>query len=261
MSLNYGSTMITQANTPTSYVDILGLYLGLSRFVGETNTQFLARLYKSAKSVKDTSVKGLINNLSSILNLNTYKGISLTYPNNTLITCVPGELTISSTKIPLFNLAEDTYIEWRLLSDVVNDINNIEGISATLLVADGPALKLSQQSNSNIYLNEAIDSINLSYSFKNQGFIPGSELFNLNTSSYSITNNVITFESAPSVDLTVSYQTISSNYNLVVSDVSLVPLVAGPFITNSTNSDNQLGYQVREAIQTAMSKDLSYWGL
>jgi hypothetical protein len=255
----YSTTLIQQVNSPVSYPDLIGLYLGLTRFVGENNTSFLQRLYKSSVSIKDTSVKGLIDTISLNLNLELNKAISITAPLGTPIILFPGILIIGSTKLTLFNLAADTYIEWLQLSQVVELINQLPDITAELLIADTSALTLCKQTNINLHINEVVNPINLVYTVLNPGLIVTSLLFSVSTPTFTISGDSITFSSIPPTNLTISYQNITSPFTLISSDVNLISLTEPNLIEAVTTEDNTLGYQIREAIQEVMRLDRSYW--
>jgi hypothetical protein len=258
MSNTYTNATIQKVNSGVSYPDLLGLYVGLTRNVGENNVQFLERLYKSSMALKNSSAQGLIDTISFNLGLDINKGISITGPSGYSLVLVPGVLILNSTKIVLFNLAQDTYMEWLTLSQVVASINGISGFTAELLVPDNSAITLCKQTNINLTLNENVETINLSYKVSNPGLVSDSLLFNYTPSSYTVSGDTITFTSPP-VGLSISYQNIISPYTIVTTDVNLVSLNEPNLIAAATTGNNAIGFQLQSAIDRVMSIDRSYW--
>jgi hypothetical protein len=210
----YTTTVIQQVNSGVSYPDVLGLYLGLTRFVGEDNVTFLKRLYQASSAVKDTTAKGLIDTITFNLDLNINQGISITGPIGASIVVVPGILILNGTKIPLFTLAPDTYMDWLLLSEVVSKINSLSGWSAVLLIPDTTAITICKQTNINTTVNEIVKTSDLVYNVTNAGLIESSLIFSFTPPTYSISEDEITFNANPTSGLTISYQNIISPYNL-----------------------------------------------
>ena len=255
----YSSSLINKVNSPLSYPDILGLYFGLTRFVGETNVQFLQRLYKSSTAIKDTSVKGLIDVISLNLNLDIYQAIGISGPPGSTIVIVPGILMLNNVQINMFNIAEDTYLEWLQLSELIAVINSTPGWVADLLVSDRSCLTLCKQSNLNLVVNEPVITTDLMYTVENTGLINSSVIFNGICPAYDFVGDNIVFGNTPVSGLTVTYQYITSPYNIISSDVNLVALSDTSLISATVNSSNVLGYQLRKAIQDIMIADGSYW--
>jgi hypothetical protein len=255
----YTTTVIQQVNSAVSYPDMLGLYLGLTRSVGEDNVTFLKRLYQASNAIKNSTVQGLIDTITFNLDLSINQAISITGPVGATIVLVPGILILNGTQIQLFTLAPDTYMEWMQLSEVVAAVNALSGWSATLLIPDTTAITLCKQTNINTALNEVVNTTDLVYTTNNAGLIESSLVFSFTPPSYSVSGDNITFATNPTSGLTISYQNIISPYNIISSDVNLIGLTEPNLIAAATNSSNVLGYQINEALQAIMAADASYW--
>ena len=102
-----------------------------------------------------------------------------------LVTVVQNGVTYT---IPTVTMAPDDYWVWRKISDVVNDLNAITGVTACLLGPDGPALQIAKQSNQFTVPSEAITmtdqmlaNANVIESSLTFSVAPGSYVFNPQT--------------------------------------------------------------------------------
>lgn len=258
------TTQLQVANS-TTYADVVGLQLGLPRFQGETSTRYMARLYAATAKRRDLSYEGLQDELTLQLGLDQWVGIRVTSTNlQAIVTVGLGTVTVTlgltSVLIPTVIMAADNYWEWRRLSDVVADLNQISGITAELAGPDGPALTLVRQSNLYTVVGEAVTSVETQLAHTNlvpDSLVfqqPSAEAFNLDP----ITGK-LSLGAPPVSGQSVSYQYLVLPCLLVVSDVGLFSLQDAGLATVGVSSSNVLAYQLREVLQTIMQQDPSYW--
>lgn len=254
-------TEIQQTNS-TTYADLLGLQLGLSRILGETADQYLKRLEFAANLIRTAPYAGAVNEINLRLGVKPSSYISLTLPDSipTIVKISIAGITIGSNPIiPMLTFASDTMWEWQMLSQVVTAINNIPFVSASLLVDDGPALQLARQTNSLWSFAESISGIQ--NQLKYVGIQVGTELFNQPVPSYTLTESgLLTFSFEPQAGTAITYNYIVNPYNIVGSPVALIGLTDPEFASVAETSNGVLAYQVNEFVQNIMSTDLSYWG-
>jgi hypothetical protein len=255
-------TELQQKNS-TTYVDLLGVLLGLSRLPGETSQQFYDRLMRASKSNRTHQYVGLINELTLQLGLSLYAAVSLSGPVETNVSVSIAGIQLSNaslaaTTIPLFTTDIDDLWSWRMLSAVVADIN-AAGYTATMLIEDTPAIVLLKQQNTLLVLAQSISGqdINLGYT----GVEVGTELFNIAVPSYTLTADGQLHFSSPVADGTqITFQWQAWPYNIVASDVNVLSLTDPDLATVAVAPDGNLVYQIREYIQNIVGRDLSYWG-
>jgi len=243
----------------TTYADVLGLLLGLNRLQGETADKYLQRLEYAARLRRDHPYEGSLNQVTLALGFVPQKYIHLATGSWSIITIsIAGVKIDSHTIIPILTFDSDGMWRWRMLSDVVADINTTIGSLATLLVDDGPAFQLCHQSNSQWSIAEPITGIKYQLAFP--GVQVGSEKFNTTVPSYTLTSDgVLTFSSEPIANTQITYNYILSPYDVVGSPVSLVGLLDNGFSDVAETPDGALAYQVKEYVQKIMTTDRSYW--
>lgn len=157
--------------------------------------------------------------------------------------------------IPLLYFDKDSTWKWRLLSEIVVDINKI--VPATLLVDDGPAFQLARQSNTQWVFSESVT--NSQTQLLNSGVKVGSEIFNQSVSDYTIRQNgLLTFDVEPNFGTEITYKYVRLPYDIVGSPISLIGLKDPEFVSIAATG-SVLAYQVREFIQALMLIDRSYW--
>jgi hypothetical protein len=257
------ATQLQPVNSLT-YADMAGLNLGIARMGGEDSVAFLERCYLATTRRRDHSYEGAQDEICLQLGLQQSAGISLAATDSSLafmarigmLTVMTGGVTYS---IPTVTLAPDNYWEWRMLSDVVGDLNKIPGVTATLLGVDGPALQIANQSNVLTVVNEAI--INVDQNLKHANLIQESVVFNTAPGGYQLDceAGVLYMTGAPPAGLSLSYQYIALPYNVVSSEVGLFGMVEPSLATIGVGPNNVLAYQLREAVQAVMAADPSYW--
>jgi hypothetical protein len=260
MSYTPNVPQLTQTNS-TTYADLIGLQLGLPRLLGETADQYIKRLEFATQLTRTAPYPGAVNQINLALGLKPGQYISLQF------TSIPQVVTVSiagvtignNPIIPLLTVDPDTMWDWQMLSQVVSGINELSGVTAALLVTDGPALQLARQTNSLWAFSENITGIQ--YQLQNEGVVVGSELFNQNIPTYTLTTGgLITFSAEPQSGTQITYNYIVSPYNLVGSPAALIGLTDPEFASVAETSNGVLAYQVSEFVQNIMGTDLSYWG-
>lgn len=262
------STITTQlkAVNSTSYADELGLLIGLDRLPSETTTAYVQRLEAAVRLRRDHPYEGLLNAANLALGFTPASYISLNLSNNMLVTCSIAGIQVGTSSlfplIPLLKFDEDSYWNFRTLSAVVEDLNNLIPGSipfAELLVNDGPAFQLARQTNSLYSFSEGVSGINHQLN-QIAGVQVGSELFNQTVPSYTLSpKGILIFTTEPSVGTTITYNYIVTPYALVGAPVALIGLKDPEFAAVAETSNNTIAYQVSEFVQAAMLKDRSYW--
>jgi hypothetical protein len=253
----------------TTYVDALAIQLGLfqDRMVGETSDHFLDRLYSAAYNKRDHTLEGTINNISYQLGLSLQAGIVVTPTNPlTVITVSVGRITFAPASgsplvIPTVSISPDDMWEWRSLSDVVLDINNLSSgaLTATLQIPDALAIQLVPQCSLKCSVAENV--VNTTSQLNNTGIVVGSELFNVAVPAYTITTaGALTFASSPPAGTTISYMYNMSPFILTCSPVSVINLMDPALQDTAVCPDGSLVYQVREFNQQILTLDSCYWG-
>lgn len=246
-----------QVSNSTSYADVLGLQIGLDRLQGETTPTYLKRLEAAVRLRREHPYEGALNEVSLQLGFAPAPYISLNVAAGIVITSSIAGITVGShPTVPLLSFDNDTMWKWRMLSDVVSDLNLY--VQATLLVADGPAMQIARQTNSLWSFSESVAGVQTQ--LLNTGIIVGSELFNQSVPSYTLTSNgLITFSVEPNSGTEITYNHISAPYDLVGSPVSMIGFTDPEFASVAAMSNSALAYQVREFIQAIMLIDRSYW--
>jgi len=251
-----------QLYNSTTYADQLAIQLGLfqDRLTGEPSTAFLDRLYAAAYARRDHTLEGVINEMVSLLGLSIQAGILVTsIDTSTVITVGAGQLTIGSVVIPTVTIDSDDYWEWRMLSDVVSDINSLTYSTAVLQIPDAYAIQLVPQSSLGCSIAEPITAITMQ--LLKTGIAVGSELFNNPVGSYVLTaGGSLTFSVAPQQGTTISYTYNMSPFSLTCSEVGVINLMDPALQTTALCPDGSLVHQVQEFVQQILTSDPCYWG-
>jgi hypothetical protein len=253
-------TQLTETNS-TTYADITGLQFGLPRLLGETSDHYVKRLEYAANLTRTAPYPGALNQINLALGLEPAPYIRLQFASIPYIvtSSIAGVVINNNPAIPLLTFDQDTMWDWQMLSQVVANMNLLNGVTATLLVPDGPAFQLARQTNSLWSFSEAVTGIQ--YQLQQSGVIVGSELFNQSVPTYTLTDaGLLTFSSQPQSDTEITYNYIVGPYNMVGSPVALIGLTDPEFASVAETSNGVLAYQVAEFVQNIMATDLSYWG-
>lgn len=260
MSLNLTTTSVQQVNS-TTYSDVSGLMLGLDRIPGESTISFVDRLHRASSNRRDHSLQGTIDDIAFHLGLKVQPGISVQLPTNAKILCEIGRVTVFAadgtvlTTIPTVTIADDNYLEWKMLSDVVAALN-AAGFTSSLLIDDAPALQIANQSNLFVQLNESVTT--KVFQLEHSNVISYELNQAISGVSLDATNGVLTLPGDPPDGLSISYFYMFNPISLVCSDVGLIGLTDSS-IKDVAVKNGALAYQFREFIQTIMSTDRSYW--
>lgn len=247
---------IQQANS-TSYVDTVGLQIGLDRLQGETTLNYLKRLEAATKLQRNHPYEGAFNEMNLQLGFQPQVYINLPSVTGILSVSIAGVVIGSHAPIPLLTFDNDSMWRWRMLSSVVSDINVIT--PATLLATDGPAFQLARQTNSLWSFAENISGTKIQLS-QNSGIQVGSEMFNINPPAYTLTTTgILTFSTEVPAGTQITYNYIVTPYDVVGAPVAMIGFTDPEFASVAATSNNALAYQVREFIQSIMRTDRSYW--
>jgi hypothetical protein len=269
-----GFTRVPMENAPqvnsTTYIDLLGVLVGLDRLPGEPADVFADRLYKAASLDRGVDYVGLMNALTLELGLELSELISLERipadETDTDLTCAVsvdlagvhiewGDTRLTS---PLMTVGPDDFWQWRLLSDVVADLNNARGLQASLLGVDGPAFQLARQSSVLLAVGEAIDgqTVRLAH----PGLVAGTETFNQPVPQYAVESDSVLFFNDPlRAGTRVNYQYRVYPYSLIGSPVFLMSMLDPLLGTLAVSTNGTLIYQMKEFAQELVANDRSYW--
>lgn len=246
-----------QLSNATTYVDLLGLQLGLTRLPGETANTYLKRLEAAARLIREHPYEGALNEMSLQLGFEPQVYATINAGDTDIITVSIAGVTVGTNPtVPILTFDSDTMWNWRLLSDVVSDLNKF--VPTTLKVKDGPAFQLARQSNSLWSFAENISGLQLQ--LQHSGVKVGSELFNQTVPSYVLdTTGTIKFSMEPSVGTQITYNYITSPYDVVGSPIAMIGLKDSEFSSVANAPNGALAYQIREFVQSIMLIDRSYW--
>jgi hypothetical protein len=257
---------IAVANS-TTYIDLLGVLLGVARLPGENSYAFAERLQIAAVAERTADYIGLMNELCLQFGFNLQQALSIDGDPALQVSVdlmgvhlawTAGQTPRSLTS-PLMTIGPDVFWEWRKLSDIVSDINATGSLTAGLLGIDGPAFCLARQSNQVLALAEPIDGQVIS--LDHQILIAGSEQFNQPVPAYTISGSQLSFVSPVPSGTTVTYTYLISPYYLVSSPVFLLSLSDPSLPGVAVNANQQMVYQVKEFVQELVRRDLSYWAV
>lgn len=247
----------SQITNSTTYADILGLQLGLQRLQGELSRDYIKRLEAAAALRRDHPYEGALNAINLQLGMTPARYINIQLEANQVMTVSMAGITIGNNPtIPLLTFDADSMWTFRMLSDVVSDINNI--VIATLLVTDSPAFQLARQSNSLWSFAESVSGIqsNLLHS----GIQQSSVIFNQSVPGYTLTSDgLLTFISEPPSNTLITYNYIVTPYDIVGSPTALIGFTDPDFANVAVTNTGVVAYQVSEFIQSIMNVDRSYW--
>lgn len=265
MTTNIEVTTILETNS-TSYCDELGVLIGLSRLPGEPSESYMKRLKVATRIDTSQDYVGLLNELTLQLGLSINKLISITSLTGNSLTVVVAltgvvltdTLTLNSQTIPILTVDIDDAWSWRLLSDVVTAINGGTIAIAVLLVADGPTIKLARQSNILTVFNQPIKDQTTQLGFIH--IIADSVLFNVPVPSYTLAlDGVLTFSAPILAGTTITYKRLVWPYSVVGGDISMISLLDPAVFTMAQGINGTIVYQIREAVQSIVARDKSYW--
>jgi hypothetical protein len=266
MTTNIEVTTIIQTNS-TSYCDELGVLIGLSRLPGESSDSYIKRLKTATRIDVGQDYVGLLNELTLQLGLSISKLISLTSRTGNSLTVevaltgivITDTLTLATQTIPIVNVDIDDAWSWRLISDVVLDINTGVIATAAILGSDGPTIKLARQSNTLTVFNQPVSGQTTNLGFVN--IITSSVLFNIPVPSYTLTSDgILTFSAPVLANTTITYKRLVWPYSIIGGDISLISLLDSSVFTMAQGLNGTIVYQIREAVQSIVARDLSYWG-
>jgi len=183
----------------------------------------------------------MLQRIATELGLSTYVGIQLTATTPVVVTCSISGLVITSlngsiqyVSSPLLTIAQDNVWSWRMLSNIVSDINittTTSGVTATL-IQDRLALCLSKQTNY-LWTQESVDGWSHTFQQKNPQI--STITFNMAVPSYTIHGSTILFSSEVPVEATITYVYVAMPFDVVVSDVGMFGLTDPAFATIATN--------------------------
>lgn len=254
-------TTIVETNS-TTYVDELGVLIGLSRLPGETSEQYLKRLKTATRIDTSQSYIGLLNEITLRLGLQISRVISLNSVNPIVVNLSLAGLILTqgnnTQTIPLVTLDVDDAWTWRKLSDIVSDVNSGTIATATLLVPDAPTLTLAKQSNILTVIAQPIQGQNVDLGFND--IIVGSEVFNTTVSRYTLTSDgSLVFVQPVPTNTTITYQRQILPYSIIGGDASIIGLLDPAMQTVAEGPNGNIVYQIREVVQAIVKQDKSYW--
>jgi hypothetical protein len=250
-------TTASQLINSTTYADLLGLQLGLQRLLGETSRNYIKRLEAASVLKRDHPYEGALNEVNLQLGTIPSEYIHVDLAQGQIITVsIAGIVIDSNPVIPLLEFDSDSMWNFRMLSDVVRDINLY--VPATLLVTDSPAFQLARQSNSLWSVAEEIAGIQTQ--LLHSGVQQSTVSFNQPVPAFTLTSGgLLTFLSEPTDGTEITYNYIVTPYDLIGSPVALIGLKDPEFAQVAATNNSVIAYQVSEIIQSIMSTDRSYW--
>ena len=161
--------------------------IGLTRLAGETSNQYVKRLEYAVGLTRTHPYVGSLNEVNIQLGVEPAIYIGLNLSPNTIVTSTIAGITIANKPIiPLLTFDLDSMWDWRMLSDIVQDLNAATPGVATLLVSDGPALQIANQTNSLYSFGESLPISGLQIQLQHTGIQVGTELFSQTVSSYTL---------------------------------------------------------------------------
>lgn len=256
-------TAVNNVNS-TSYIDELGISIGLSRLPGETSDEYIRRLRTATRINTGQDYVGLLNEISLRLGLKVERAISLdgNTPFDVAVSLAGISLSTDTEthNIPLVTVDVDDAWTWRKLSDIVSDIDSLGLVTVSLDVDDGPSLKLAKQSNIVTTIAQPISGQDIALNTVN--IITNSIKFNNPVSGYVLDTSDGTLEfSQPVLDgTTISYRRRIWPYSIITSEAALISLLDPSLQEVAQGPNGSIVYQVREMIQSIVNQDLSYWG-
>jgi len=259
-------TSIVTLNNPlinsTTYVDLLGILVGLTRMPGEASDVFLDRVTRAGVLKRTPDYVGLMNELHLQFGFDLSLAISVACADSYTLSVDLAGVHFASPRAavnsPLMTIGPEDFWEWRMFSQIVADLNAAIGVTATLLVDDAPAFQLAYQSNTMLAVAEPISGTLVQ--LVHPGFQLGSESFSGPVSGYSLcSDSVLEFSQAVPDGTCISYRYKLRPYTLISSPVFLLSLVDPNLSAVATTPDRGMAYQVKEFVQELVGQDLSYW--
>jgi hypothetical protein len=258
-------TTITQINS-TTYADELGVQIGLTRLPGETSESYMKRLKLATRIDTSQDYIGLLNELTLQLGLTTSNLISLaSVSGNPLLVNIAltgivltDTVLLTTQTIPVVLVDIDDAWTWYMLSDVVATINAGTVATATLLVTDGPTIKIARQSNSITTIAQPISGQNINLG--HTGVLVGSEVFNVVVPTYTLNaNGTLVFAAPVPAGTTITYTWRVWPYSIIGGDISIYSLLDPAVGAMLQGPNGTMVYQGQEAVQAIMQVDQSYW--
>jgi hypothetical protein len=245
----------------TTYIDTLGVFVGLERFPGEPSDAFLNRMTRAVSVERGAGYEGFLNELSIQLGLPPRKAI-LVGGNDYTLSCSISGLRLESADgkltVPLVEVDGDGLWEWKKLSEVVAAINSSPAFYAELDGEDGPALQLVRQSNLRAAIGVELSGqqVDLEYPL-----IPGTEILSGTVPDYYVSagGRRLDFVSPVPDGTTITYLYRICPYVLIAFPASTLNLSDPDLAAAALSPDNQLAYQVREYLQALMERDRTFW--
>lgn len=243
----------------TSYVDMLGILVGIDRLPSEAAAPYLERLERAVASSRGADYQGLLDQLAISLNLPQFPALRVSANASFDLAVSFGCLAIGNHQILLLSLTSDDFWSWKKISDVAGEIRAL-GYDCQQLGPDGPSLMLARQANSSLVSAEEIAGTNVRLS--RGRLVDGSLSFNLPVPEYQLGSDgcSLHFLSALPDGCQATYRFRVCPYTVVGSPVSALSL-ADPSVRQFTaGSNGRTIYQVREYLQEVLRRDRSYWG-
>lgn len=167
-------------------------------------------------------------------------------------------ITQNTQTVPVVLVDIDDAWTWYQLSDIVAAINAGTVAVATLLGSDGPALKISRQSNVITVIGQTISGQNVNLGFT--GILVDSILFNVPVPTYTAnTNGTIVFSAPVPSGTQITYQRVVWPYNIIGGDVAILSLLDSAVQQMAQGPNGTMVYQVQQVVQAIVSQDKSYW--
>jgi hypothetical protein len=260
-----GTTVLSlQQYNSTTYVDQLAIQLGLlgDRLPFESADLFLDRLYGAAYARRDHTIEGVVNDMIYRLGLSVQAGVLITPDDpSTVVTVSAGRVVVGSVAVPTVTISPDDFWSWRMLSDVVGDINALTASSAVLQIPDAFAIQLVPQSSLGCSVAELVTGTTIKGQLEHNGVAVGTELFSTSVPPYILTTSgSLTFSATPPEGTLISYIYNLSPFTLTCSEVSVINLMDPALQTTAVCPDGSLVHQVQEFVQQILTSDPCYWG-
>lgn len=251
-------------NNSTSYVDLVGISMGVPRIEGESSEIYRNRLRDFSQLSRGPEYEGLLNEINLQLGLRPYAGIRIDDPTGAfeLHSGLFG-LKLSNENetlnISFLNFSPDDFWEWKTFTDIAKEINLSRSFVATVL-ADGFGFQFPKQSNLVFVSSEPIAGKSILLSRGNAVY--ETLVFSTPVPSHFLTpdGKTLHFDLSVSDNCRVSYQSKICPYETVAVPAGVLSLLDPDFGTASINpATGKMAYQVREYLQAVSAADGSYW--
>jgi len=245
-----------------TYVDLLGVLVGLERLPGERSDQFYERILSAARLERSSTYVGLLNEINLRLGLKLFHCLEISGDKVFEFTVTDSRARVVTDdgqwESQLFVVEPDGYVSWRTLDDIAQELSE-SGLSVKVLTP-GPALWLARQSNVFRQVNEPITGIR--HRLAKAYPIPSSLVLTGTPETYTFLNQlVIEFPSPVRENATASYLYRVCPYRAVGSKVRLMSPLDPSFTDYALTRDRKLTYQARELVSELARIDQSFWGL